>query len=292
MRILFFLTSFLSLTVLKAQENNYQAFSTVEQTQEFFTSALKNKQPIISGHRGGIFANLPENSLVTFDYILANTPAIFEVDVRLTKDDQVTLLHDVTLDRTTTGSGDIRNYTLEELEAFRLKDPDGFVTPFPIPTLEETIKWSKGKTIINLDVKDVPIQKKVDLVRKHDAFSHVIFTVHSPQDAQTFYELDNRSMFSAFVKTTEDFRAYDNSIVPWDNILIAYVGPHTKEENKELYQLLHSEGVSVMVSAASSYDKLEDPQERAKAYKKIIQDGANVLESDRPMEAAKALEDL
>lgn len=292
MKKLLLVLAFLALTKVHGQETNYYNFTTVDQTKEFFDISLKNRTPIISGHRGGIFLNLPENSTVTFDYVLANTPSIFEVDVRLTKDNKVTLLHDETLDRTTTGSGDIKAVTLEEIEAFKLKDPRGHITPFSVPTLEETIIWSKGKTLINLDVKDVPIEMKASLVKKHDAFAHVIFTVHSPQEAQTFYEFDTRSMFSAFIKTIEDFKAYDSSDVPWENILIAYVGPHSKKENKELYNLLHDKGVSVMVSAASSYDKLEDPKERAKAYRKIITDGADVLESDRPLEVAKALESL
>lgn len=202
------------------------------------------------------------------------------------------MLSYATLDRTTTGSGKIIDYSMEELESFKLKNPDGYTTPFQIPTLEETIKWSRGKTIINLDVKDVPIDKKAGLVKKHDAFAHVIFTVHSPEQAEALYQYDNCSMFSAFIETEEDFAAFEASEVPWDNILIAYVGPNTKEENKKLYRLLNEKAVSVMVSAASSCDKLEDPVARAEAYRKIIRDGANVLETDRPLEAYEALESL
>ena len=292
MKLFFFLLGSLFLTTLHAQEPHYRAFESVEDTRAFFKTSLESGSPVISGHRGGMFKNLPENSVESFEYVLANTPAIFEVDIRITKDEKVSLLHDATLERTTTGSGKITDYTLEELGSFKLKDADGYNTPFEIPTLEETIKWSKGKTIINLDVKDVPIAKKAALVKKYDAFAHVIFTVHSPEQAEALFEYDNRSMFSAFIKTAEDFAAFEASVVPWENILIAYVGPHTKKANKELYDLLHSEGVSVMVSAASSYDKLEDPGAREKAYRKIVRDGANVLETDRPLEVYEALKGM
>lgn len=69
----------------------------------------------------------------------------------------------------------------------------------------------------------------------------------------------------------------------------AYVGSLSKPENKNLYDLLHDRGVKVMVSAAPSYDKLEDAEERRSAYLKTIEEGADVIESDLPIEVGAAL---
>ncbi len=71
--------------------------------------------------------------------------------------------------------------------------------------------------------------------------------------------------------------------------MIAYIGPTIRPENKELYQLLNARGIMCMISAASTYDKLPSQAERAAAYRAIIQDGASILESDRPIEAAEAV---
>ena len=70
---------------------------------------------------------------------------------------------------------------------------------------------------------------------------------------------------------------------------MAYVGPLNKPENKNLYDRLHERGVKTMISSAPTYDKLESVDEREKAYQDIIAGGADVIESDLPIEVAEAL---
>ncbi|WP_157178223.1 hypothetical protein [Terriglobus roseus] len=76
---------------------------------------------------------------------------------------------------------------------------------------------------------------------------------------------------------------------PWQNIAIAYVGSKGVPENKPLYDTLHGRGVKVMVATAPTYDKLPMMKQRAAAYRKVIEDGADIVESDRPIEVADAL---
>jgi glycerophosphoryl diester phosphodiesterase len=71
--------------------------------------------------------------------------------------------------------------------------------------------------------------------------------------------------------------------------MIAYIGSVNKPENKELIGLLHARGVKCMISAAPTYDKLRDKEERAKNYCDIFKQGADILESDLPIEVAEAL---
>lgn len=283
---------FLSLQAQsQSPEIHILKFCDIEDTKDYF-KYVKDGIPIIMGHRGGAKENYPENSLETFEHTLSISPAIFEIDARMTKDNEVVLMHDETLDRTTTGKGKLKDHTLEDVRILKLKDPTGRITEYSIPTLEEAIKWSKGKTVINLDVKDVPLKTKAEMVKKYDAFHHVIFTVHNAEEAKFFYDFDKRSLFSAFVKSKEDFITYEKAGIPWDNVLFAYVGSKSTDSNKDLYDLLHQNGVMVMVSAAPVYDKLETSKERAEAYKKILKDGADVIETDRPEEVASAIKTL
>jgi len=246
---------------------------------------------LISGHRGGMVPGFPENSIATFENTLRHTPAFFEIDPRLTKDSVIVLLHDATLDRTTTGKGKLSDYTFEELKQFRLKDAEGNVTKYSIPTLTETIDWARGKTVLNLDHKDVPLQMTADLLRKHNADAFMMLTVHSSSEAK-FYLADNKDrMFSAFIRNKKEFEDYENSGIPFSQ-LIAYIGPLVKPENLELYRLLHKKGTMCMISSASSYDKLKDPEERKVAYVSIAKDGASILETDMPIEAAEAIRDF
>jgi glycerophosphoryl diester phosphodiesterase len=247
----------------------------------------KDKPPVISGHRGGTTAGFPENCIATFANTLKHTPAFFEIDPRLTKDSIPVLMHDETLDRTTNGTGKVSDYTYEELQNFNLKDPSGLVTAYKIPTLTEVIKWSEGKTVVNLDHKDVPLEMTKKIL-KESANKVIMVTVHSPEQAK-FYLHDNPDlMLSAFVKTKEELFAYQKAGVPWKN-LIAYIGSVNKPENKELIDLLHERGVMCMISAAPSYDKLATYEERKEKYRQTFEYGADILESDLPIEVASAI---
>lgn len=259
------------------------------QLQQFLRYNGKD-MPIISGHRGGTTTGYPESCIATFENTLRHLPAFFETDPRLTKDSVVVLMHDATLDRTTNGKGKISDYTWEELQKFRLKDGEGNVTEYKIPLLKDVIAWSKGKTFLNLDHKDVPLEMTVKLLKKCNN-EVIMLTVHSPEEAK-FYLKDNpKRIFSAFFLTKEAYYEYEKAGIPWKN-MIAYIGPKPTPENLEILNLLHAKGVLCMISAAPSYDKLKDASERAAGYKKIIEHGADIIESDLPIEAGEAVKEF
>ncbi|TCK82922.1 glycerophosphoryl diester phosphodiesterase [Albibacterium bauzanense] len=290
------LSSFLSLAILlcmngyaKAQDISLKAIrlDNTKALHDFFRFKEGNAV-IISGHRGGMVEGFPENSIATFENTLRNTPAFYEIDPRLTKDSVIVLMHDATLDRTTTGTGKVSDYTWEELKKFRLKDPQGNITEFGIPTLAEVIEWARGKTILNLDKKDVPFEMTAAIIKEHKAEAFMMLTVHSPEEARFYLDKNPNSMFSAHILTPEMFDRYDKAGIPWTQIM-AYIGPNVKSENQKMYTLLHSKGVKCMISAASTYDKLTTKEERAEAYRKISSDGADVIETDLPIEVSEAL---
>ena len=275
----------------KAQTKmNVLHIKSAEELHSFFKFTGK-ENILIAGHRGGMVKGFPENSIATFENTLRYTPAFFEIDPRLTKDSVMVLMHDATLERTTTGTGKVSDYSYAELKKFRLKDAEGNVTKFEIPTLSEVIEWARGKTILNLDHKDVPLKMTAEIIRKHKADAYVMLTVHSPSEA-VFYLNDNKKRtFSAFVKTKMEFEEYEKAGVPFTQ-MIAYIGPTVKPGNQELYQMLNQKGTMCMISAASSYDKLKTVAERNAAYLAIAKDGASILETDFPIEAAQAVESL
>jgi len=91
-----------------------------------------------AAHRGG--ARLwPENSLLAFRNAAALGVEYLELDVHLSRDGEVMVIHDPTLDRTTTGVGPLRERTRGDLRALRLRDRDGSVTAETVPTLDEAV---------------------------------------------------------------------------------------------------------------------------------------------------------
>src|SRR5690606_36965319 len=120
---------------------------------------------------------------------------------------------------------------------------------------------------------------------------NVMLPVHRAEEARYYYNKRNKQRFAAFIRTLDEYKAYEEEGIPWSQIM-AYVGPLSKPENKQLYDLLHERGVKVMISAAPSYDKLESMEERSEAYVRCIEEGADVIESDLPVEVGTALAPL
>ena len=263
---------------------------TPEEAHQFLKFSPRDL-PVIAGHRGTVEDGFPENSIEGMAHTLKSTPAIFEIDPRLTLDSIIVLMHDGTLDRTTTGGGNIGDYTYAELQELYLKDAAGNPTPYKIPTLAAAIEWARGKTILNLDQKGVPYAMIADLIQKHRAEAFVMITTHSAEHARFYLDRNPKQIFSAHIKTREQLEEYEKAGIPFTQ-LMAYIGPNIKPENQELYRLLNAKGAMAMISSASTYDKLPSRYERKAKYRAIIKDGAGVLETDFPIEAAEAIRGL
>jgi glycerophosphoryl diester phosphodiesterase len=106
------------------------------------------------GHRGAA-AIAPENTLASFQKAIAIGVDRIETDVHMTSDGQIILMHDRTLNRTTSGKGEVRNHTLAEI---RQLDAGSWFAPEyageRVPTLDEAIKLCKGKCLLMIEVKE------------------------------------------------------------------------------------------------------------------------------------------
>ena len=117
----------------------------------------KKKEEIMTkyfGHRG-YSGNYPENTMLAFQKAIEVGAAGIELDVQFSKDGQLVVIHDETLDRTTTGSGRVKDYSLEELKSldasFKFTGQYGVN---PIPTLDEVLSFMADKdAVTNIELK-------------------------------------------------------------------------------------------------------------------------------------------
>lgn len=274
------------VSISYAQKIQVMNFKNVEEMYTYFRYSSDKK--IISGHRGTIEHGMPENSIAAMNEVLKKTPAIFEIDPRLTKDGVPVMVHDATLDRTTTGKGKVSDYTWKELKKLRLKDHDSKSTAYRINTLDEMIKWAKGKTVLNLDKKDLPLEMTAEIIRKHNAYAWVWVTVHTVEQARFYLDKNPKQYMSMHIKDQKALEAFKNSGLPYDRMIV-YIGPEIKPENQDMYNFFKEKGVLCMISAAPTYDKLKNKEERAAKYRAVFADGAGVLESDLPIEVSEAI---
>lgn len=128
----------------------------------------------IMGHRGAA-AYEPENTLRSIRTALAMGVAAVEVDVQLTQDGELAVIHDATVDRTTNGKGLVREFTLAELKKLDAGKGE------PIPSLAEVVAEVAGKAHLVIEVKHPEAAPAVlQFFRTRDIFevTHVISFWH------------------------------------------------------------------------------------------------------------------
>lgn len=260
------------------------------QTPEGLQSLFKHTGeplPIVSAHRGGPRKGFPENCLATFENTLGHTFAIMEIDPRFAKDGSIVLHHDATLDRTTTGKGKVADFTLAELQQLKLKDTEGNVTDFQIPTLDEALEWARGRTILVLDQKDVPVAVRVKKIEEHKAEGYAMVIVNTFKDAQTCHTLNPNIMMELMIPNRAKLAEFDALGIPWRNV-VAFVG-HIPPEDAGLYEMIHAKGASCMIGTSRNLDrqfitgKVTDLQPLEPAYRAFLKRGADIIETDIPV---------
>ena len=150
----------------------------------------------LSAHRGGPGPGLPENSLAAMEASIEAGALFLEIDVAATADGALVLLHDRTLDRTTTGSGAVAEATLAEVRALDLLDADGNVLDAPPPTLEEAFDLARGRAVLQLDVKGVPAEALVAAIRDADAIDEVLVITYTTRAAVELAAIEPTLMLS------------------------------------------------------------------------------------------------
>jgi glycerophosphoryl diester phosphodiesterase len=118
---------------------------------------------IVVGHRGAR-GEAPENTLPGFAYAKSLGLTTLEFDIQLTKDDQLVVIHDATVDRTTNGTGAVADLTLAEIQALDARSihPD-WPEPCFVPTFEQVLEAVKDFASLEIEIKkDAP--ERIDRV--------------------------------------------------------------------------------------------------------------------------------
>lgn len=142
--------------------------------------ALGERTVQVVGHRGAM-GHAPENTMVSFEMGLALGADWMELDVQLSRDGELVVIHDPTVDRTTNGTGFVRDLSLQELR--QLDAGSWFGPEFAgarIVTLSEVLDWARGRTRLIIEIKNGPIfypgiaERVVACVRDHDMLRDVM----------------------------------------------------------------------------------------------------------------------
>ncbi len=242
--------------------------------------------PLLSAHRGGPALGYPENALATFERSLRYAPVLIEADVRMSADSVLVLMHDETLERTTTGTGPVSEAPLAKLRRLRLVGPEGRVTPFRIPTLDETLAWAEERAVLTLDVKSgVPPERVVEAVRRLGAANRTVVITYTLDRLERYHRLAPELMLSASARTVAEVDALLASGVD-PSRLIAFIG--VGRVRPEIVERLHAAGVRAMLGTFGAID------ERARhagpvVYRALLERGIDLITTDLVPIAAQAI---
>lgn len=138
-----------------------------------------SKDVLVVSHRGD-WRNACENSVQAIEYAIDMGVDMVEIDLARTKDGVLILLHDNTLDRTTTGTGRPEDHTLAEIKALQLRNGCHIKTIHKVPTLEEALLAAKGRIMLNLDKAFDYFDQVMELLEKTGTTNLVVMKSDTP----------------------------------------------------------------------------------------------------------------
>jgi glycerophosphoryl diester phosphodiesterase len=247
---------------------------------------VDHKRPTIFAHRGSS-AYAPENTLAAFKLAIEQHADAIELDVKLSGDGQIAVMHDDTVDRTTNGSGRIKSLTLTELK--RLDAGSKFNPAFraeTIPSLAEVFEEVGQKTYLNVELTnysspmDELPEKVADLVKKFHLEQRVLlssFNMIALVRARKILPRIAMGLltFQGFGKIT-----FYSRLVRFNSLLALH--PTITDVSPELLKAVHRKGSRVYVY----------PVNQPEDMRRLFLEGVDGIFTDNPVLAQKVLLDL
>ncbi|MBW7890820.1 MAG: glycerophosphodiester phosphodiesterase family protein [Chitinophagaceae bacterium] len=231
---------------------------------------------LVAAHRAE-HPDLPENSLAAMKEAIRAGVDIIEVDVRETKDGVMIIMHDKTLDRTTTGEGPVEEKTYAELQELFLTHK-GQPTAEKIPTLEEVFRLAKGKVMLDLDYKagrKKAAKTTTKLMRKKKIEGQALFFLYDYKDAPALRKMNKKIQFMMRTYNQEDVEGVFKQGIPVPVIHADY-----KFYTDSLMGVIRGKGIRLWMNALGKYDKMEQEKKDSGFDALLEMRHTNIIQTD------------
>ena len=257
---------------------------------DLFDCLRANRLALVSAHRGQKDPLAAENSLASFTNTVERGPIFIEIDIARSADGVLMLMHDATLDRTTTGTGPLADKDYRDLRRLWLKDGKGEITEERIPTLEEALVWARRNgAVLQLDLKPgVPLAEVLAHVRENRMENQVILIAYNLAETRAALARAPDMMISAGARNAGELPA-----------VLRLAGPHilyftgTQEPDAALIARLDDLGVEAITGTLGAPGKRLDDRYLAdgngREYAELAARGVALIATDQPVEAWRAL---
>ena len=270
-----------------------QPGATTRDLAAWFDCLRQRQEAVVSAHRAGPAPGLPENALTTMAATLDRNPAaLLEIDVRVSADGVLLLLHDELLERTTDGAGRAGALDWPALARLRLRDNDGALTATGIPRLADALALAVQRdAVVQLDIKrGVDFAAVIAAVRAAGAERHAIIITYNDADALIVARLAPDLMVSASVDTLADAQRLVAAGLRHDRLL-AWTG--TRAPDPALFAALRGAGIEPLFGTLGRPGTRLDDRWLADGnpaeFGALERSGAVVIATDRAAEVEQAI---
>jgi len=246
---------------------------------------------VVAAHRGQPDPSAAENALSSFTTSLAAGVPFLEIDIATTRDGVLVLMHDDTLDRTTTGSGPTTSRTLAEIQALKLERPDGTALAEQVPLFADVLEWGRSAgAFFELDVKrTTKFADVVDAVNAARMTDRVLVVTYTLDDAKAVHKLDPRLMISVTMEKPEDLEAV-RATLPLDRVL-GWTG--TRDPRQGFFATLRAAGVEPIFGTLGRpgvrLDDVYAADGNLSEYPDLVRAGVVMIASDAAVAAQRAI---
>jgi glycerophosphoryl diester phosphodiesterase len=241
---------------------------------------LSGDSTLVFAHRAVVKDNLPENSISGTRQALVDGVNKLEIDVRESKDGILYLLHDETLDRTTTGKGILMDWESDHLDTlFLLGSNDR------LPRFDAYLNSIRNERVyLMLDVKEAPIAKVIQLVAENEMLDRIVLLTFQMDRASEAFALNDRFLVSVLINSEEEFDDYlCKSTDPYH--VAVYLN---KDAGLGLYVEAQKLGLPIITDVMGIIDN--QGKEDHSIYREFVQKRKpNVVVSDYPKKLQQAI---
>ncbi|WPO88943.1 glycerophosphodiester phosphodiesterase family protein [Chryseobacterium sp. HR92] len=262
----------------------------IAQQKKISLSDFPDNRVMVVAHRGD-WREAPENSVWAVKKAIEKGVDMAEIDLAMTKDSILILMHDHTINRTTTGKGKPSDFTLEEIKKLHLRDGLGVETQMKVPTLQEILEISDGKILLNLDKGFDYIKQVYPLVKKRNMLDQILFKGHESymEFNQKYGDIKNDIHYMPIIQLdkNEDLKKISDYIQNYKIYGFEFtVG--TTEKNLIDFKSLREKKVKIWVNSLWPHHNAGNNDDQAldnpDMYDWYINKGVNIIQTDRPKE--------
>ena len=258
----------------------------------------KTKYVVVIAHRSD-WRHYPENSLAAMEGAIKMGVDMVEIDVQRTKDGVLVCCHDKSVDRTTTGKGNVKDLTADYISTLKLKTKDG-VTEYGMPTLAQALDLCRDRVLINID-KGMNYYDQIQaMLAERDMVEQVVIkSSKKPTTVAKYFAKHNQNMlYMPIINYREKnwerhsplFESYLASDVPTIAYEICWDG--TLKGEQKVFKRVIKSGAKLWVNTL--WDSICGGKEHSfadnnalngnedKIYGTLLKRGVTMIQTDRP----------